>query len=516
MTESAGFSGDLIPMIMETDEIMITTTDTIDSSVRNEVEYSGIDCPREEETVTKDTLTPSHQNRVLPSLNGLLPTTPRTPRSSDGRRYRHLYGELKQKYLIQQQSMTQLEKERKELEGKLSKVAAEADDWREKYESLHGEMLKMKENYEQVIAANAAGGANSPNSTLEFVLNQHQTIIQEKDANINSLKNTIKSMENEKVCCLRSATSDSEMFKIKPKASGKKKKKDGTSIDIKCEFTGCENDNIDLVKCNICEKWVCEDCNGIAVAKLKQVVDKCKNVFFVCQECEPNSTRSKQHDSPDMVTTLKALFDSKVCEVENKLVDVIEKKLGENREAPMNEEEAKKQGDTYAKVLAVPAEIKKMLREAKNDEKVEGKEMEKRAHNFIIHGAEEVGNGEEEIEKNDDQYIKDIMKKLSVPFEPEKVTRLGKSNERRRRIIKVEMKSIADKDSVISNLSKLKGSEEEFGKISITSDYTKSERDEIKAMSEKAKAQTEASDDRIFKVRGDPKNGLRIVSFARK
>ena len=78
------------------------------------------------------------------------------------------------------------------------------------------------------------------------------------------------------------------------------------------------------------------------------------------------------------------------------------------------------------------------------------------------------------------------------------------------------MKLITDKERVIFNLSKLKRTEEEFGKISITSDYTKSERDEIKSMSDKAKAQTNASEDRVFKVRGDPKNGLRIVSFPRK
>ena len=75
---------------------------------------------------------------------------------------------------------------------------------------------------------------------------------------------------------------------------------------------------------------MCEDCNDIAFAKLKQVVNKCKNVFFICKECEPNSTRMNQTKNLEMVTALKTLFDNKVCEVKTKLVDVIEKKLGEN------------------------------------------------------------------------------------------------------------------------------------------------------------------------------------------
>ena len=78
------------------------------------------------------------------------------------------------------------------------------------------------------------------------------------------------------------------------------------------------------------------------------------------------------------------------------------------------------------------------------------------------------------------------------------------------------MKTPKDKDDVLANLTKLKGTEEEFGRISITSDYTKTERDQIRAMSEKAKAQTATSKDHVYKVRGDPKNGLKIVSFPKR
>ena len=78
------------------------------------------------------------------------------------------------------------------------------------------------------------------------------------------------------------------------------------------------------------------------------------------------------------------------------------------------------------------------------------------------------------------------------------------------------MKSPDDKDKVLSNLRKLKGTEEEFGKISVTSVYTKTERDQIKALLEKAKAQSEKSMNCIYKVRGTPKNGLSIVSFPRR
>ena len=153
-------------------------------------------------------------------------------------------------------------------------------------------------------------------------------------------------------------------MRIKPKTSSKKKKGSDPVVVLKCEFKNCENDNVDLVKCNICEKWVCEDCNDVAVAKLKQVANKCKNVFFVCKGCEPNSKRGEQNETLDMVNTLKTLFDSKVNEVESKLERLIENKLGEKMKSieSVCPENAKVQEETYAKVLAVPTEIKKIER----------------------------------------------------------------------------------------------------------------------------------------------------------
>ena len=49
------------------------------------------------------------------------------------------------------------------------------------------------------------------------------------------------------------------------------------------------------------------------------------------------------------------------------------------------------------------------MHEVTNDEKVEKLEQEKRLQNFIIHGAEEIGDTEEEMISNDDAYIKEIL-----------------------------------------------------------------------------------------------------------
>ena len=68
----------------------------------------------------------------------------------------------------------------------------------------------------------------------------------------------------------------------------------------------------------------------------------------------------------------------------------------------------------------------------------------------------------------------------------------------------------------MANLNRLKGTEDEFGRISVTDDYTNNEREEIKAWTQKAQEKSAQDQERVYKVRGDPKNGLRLVSFTRK
>ena len=115
--------------------------------------------------------------------------------------------------------------------------------------------------------------------------------------------------------------------------------------------------------------------------------------------------------------------------------------------------------------------------------------------------------------KNDADYIKDILKKLEVQEKPESITRLVKPNETKERVLKICMKTKIGKESVMSNLNKLKGTEEEFGKKSVTEDYTKTEREEIRKYTAKAKEQQQNDPTRVYKVRGDPKNGLRVISY---
>ena len=99
---------------------------------------------------------------------------------------------------------------------------------------------------------------------------------------------------------------------------------------------------------------------------------------------------------------------------------------------------------------------------------------------------------------------------------PNIITRLGDPHKSSWRPIKISMKTKADKQQVLSRLFRLKGTEEVFGKISITEDYTQTERDMIKSWNIKAKEKSSEDEKFVYKLRGDPKNGLRLIRFPKE
>ena len=84
-----------------------------------------------------------------------------------------------------------------------------------------------------------------------------------------------------------------------------------------------------------------------------------------------------------------------------------------------------------------------------------------------------------------------FYKKIGVNCEPIRVTRLGASNEKKMRTIKIVMKRKADKDMVMTNLKHLKGTEDSFGKVRITDDYTLEERNLIKDLVKQAESKSQ-------------------------
>ena len=109
---------------------------------------------------------------------------------------------------------------------------------------------------------------------------------------------------------------------------------------------------------------------------------------------------------------------------------------------------------------------------------------------------------------------------IDVDVTPKAYKRLGKQTENRIRPLKLEMETAFEKDKVMLSLNKLKDKTyEQLRKISVTDDYTLAERAEIKRWADNArnKNQEEGKDcNFVWRVRGSPKNGLRLVKIFKK
>ena len=40
-----------------------------------------------------------------------------------------------------------------------------------------------------------------------------------------------------------------------------------------------------MIRCSVCLKFSCEQCNNVQVKQVKQVMEKCSRVYFVCNNC---------------------------------------------------------------------------------------------------------------------------------------------------------------------------------------------------------------------------------------
>ena len=203
---------------------------------------------------------------------------------------------------------------------------------------------------------------------------------------------------------LRKINSEENIVRLKPKT--KRAKGINAAEKLSCEFENCGGENVDLILCNMCNKWVCEDCNDVQVAKLKPILNRCKTIHFLCKKCDdrignPMDQGDKNlSNEGSLLTSLKDILDKKVTQMESTIEKVIDKKLGEKMAGFTTHDDTSSDGETgerstsgmsFAKVLQVPAEVRKVMQEVRNDEKVELSEQEKRSQNFIIHGAEEIG-----------------------------------------------------------------------------------------------------------------------------
>ena len=120
------------------------------------------------------------------------------------------------------------------------------------------------------------------------------------------------------------------------------------------------------------------------------------------------------------------------------------------------------------------------------------------------------------VNNNDAKLVKLFFGKINIEARQTKFYRLGRSTPNKNRPLKLEMTNNIERDAVMNNLNRLKGSEEILRKLSVKEDLTKNEREQVQKYVEMAKEKNAEDSSHHWVVRGTPKNDLRLVMFTRR
>ena len=132
-------------------------------------------------------------------------------------------------------------------------------------------------------------------------------------------------------------------------------------------------------------------------------------------------------------------------------------------------------------------DFRAIIEEAKNAELVEEKEKKLCSKNLIIHGVEESScNNKNGAIKSDSICVNNFIAALKVTSTAKSASRIGLLAQDKNRPTKVVMNAKEERNRILSNLRNLKGVPE-YKTISVTEDYTITERRMIKDWSNKVK-----------------------------
>ena len=149
------------------------------------------------------------------------------------------------------------------------------------------------------------------------------------------------------------------------------------------------------------------------------------------------------------------------------------------------------------------------IKSSRNAELIEKQEQEKRANNLIIHGVCEVTG--DNSKDHDQNFIKSFLEAIEVDVVPKQILRLGNATPDKKRPVKLILNNGEEKEKIMSMLTKLKNADPNIRGISVREDYTIEERKLIKTMNDEARKRNADENVTHWKVRGTPKNGLKVV-----
>ena len=337
-------------------------------------------------------------------------------------------------------------------------------------------------------------------NNLKAEIQKFKEILQEKDGELLKLSNKLETLENRMTTSTKRRRIEEEENLIaeehytkiynesqKKNLEIERLKKDNENLNERLTERETELDET-------LQKLADSDCPNAEKNKNKSLIEKIEisiqNRFDVLQQ------------------DLKILIDEKINDKSNN--------VGNVSYASAITYEGNKDGNTQQQKINqmknATEDFRTIMMSTRNEELAEEREKKLRSCNIIIHGSDE-----NNPEKPDDNFfVNNMFLRIGLDdISPKSIVRLGNSAQNTKRPIKVILQSEREKEKVMSNLFNLKGKNMYKG-ISVTEDYTISERQMIKNFTSKGKERNSAESDNtdyVWKVCGTPKNGLVLKRF---
>ena len=214
---------------------------------------------------------------------------------------------------------------------------------------------------------------------------------------------------------------------------------------------------------------------------------------------------------------LKEMLFKEVKDNNKKMEEKINLMISENRSYAESVKDVKA-SQVKSSIPETKVDFRTIMKEARDEEIAEESEQKRRACNIILHGVKEDNAiNKEEAKKIDEAYVASLFESLKVQAVPKSSVRIG-TDASKRRPLKLIMSSEEDKKKVMSSLVNLKD-QEKFQGLSVTDDYTLTQRQTIKEWLEKAKqknAAEPADSQYVWRARGTPKNGMFLKKLIKR
>ena len=264
------------------------------------------------------------------------------------------------------------------------------------------------------------------------------------------------------------------------------------------------------------------DAKDDEIRKLKEENNELRKQLAEPQK-EDTATQTIQHiesqnnaQTGRLVEVIEEKLKHELNTIKTDLVNIIDDKLSSQVKQLENSTATQHTYADAARSANTETDMTKLrtkILEEKNALLTEEMDKKNRNRNIIIHGKSEVDAAE------DKSFAETLLKDIQIGSIPiNQIERIGQKTETKpaRRPIKLTFNREEDRNKVLNSLRNLKGSVAYKG-VSITPDYTTSERLLIKEFHNEAKLRTYGEKENgtgyVWKIRGTPATGLFLKRF---